>query len=470
MLHAGFGSPQERDGWGSKVAASPNSMSKSATVPPDPQADELCLRAFGSLQVAEFGRAESAARRALRRQERNAHGHALLAVALRGQGRFGEAEEHARKALEIEPGRPAFQFVLGLCLWSGGDPAEARRLFEEAIRQCPERSDMIMDFAGFMLHQRQFEEALDLARRAQELAPDHPKLRLLVLCAAEGVWRPEVDALAFRPPIPLPEDRVETYLRLGTDHMNANYFDLALDEFSRALDRDPASTQAQSLYATAFVMRRNGFFAWAHGFRLGASRPLSLLMWLVPLLGMAGGAWFVHQRGMTTPAMALGAAAALYLLGSLYVFVAGGRRLSPADFQTIVSSRNLTPQGRRKAAEKQVDEVEDLAGRRGRRRSAADTAVQVAPRQSGTGEDVTRIRGQLENRSRSLWNYSTAFFGLASVTGIVLIGAVLLKNTPGQLVTADILLAEKVAGAFTLFFGGVAIWFRMKAREMTARI
>lgn len=444
-------------------------MKQSASVPSDPQADELCLRAFGNLQVAEFGRAESAARRALRRQEQNANGHALLAVALRGQGRFGEAEEHARKALEIAPGRPAFQFVLGLCLWSGGEPAEARRLFEEAIRQCPERSDMIMDFAGFLLHQRQFDEALDLARRAQELAPDHPKLRLLILCAAEGVWRPEVDALAFRPPIPLPEDRPETYVRLGLDHMHASYFDLALDEFSRALDREPAHQEAQSLYATAFMMRRDAFFAWAHGVRRGATRPLSLLMWLVPLLLLGGGGWVLHQRGWATTAMVLGGAAAVYLLGSLYVVSAGGRRLTPADFATIITSRNLTPQGRRRSAEKQVDEVEDLGGRRSRRgRNAQDAAAQ-APRQSGTGEDVSRLRGQLENRSRSLWNYSAAFFGLATTTGIVLIGAVLRKNTPGMLVTAEVLLAEKVAAGFTVFFAIVAIWFRMKAREMNAR-
>lgn len=443
-------------------------MKKIPTATSDPQADELCLRAFGSLQVAEFGRAEADARRALRRHEQNANGHALLAVALRGQGRFGEAEEHARKALELEPGRPAFQFVLGLCLWSGGDPAEARRLFEEAIRQCPERSDMIMDFAGFVLHQRQFEEALDLAHRAQELAPDHPKLRLLILCAAEGVWRPEVDALAFRPPIPLPEDRPETYLRLGKDHLNASYFDLALDEFSRALDLDPEHEQAKAHYASAFQMRRDGLYAWAHGFRRGLARPLMVLLWLLPMLLAGGGGWLLYRGSWPMVAAGVAAAGLLYLLGSLYLIALGGRRLSASDFHIIITSRNLTPQGRRRSAEKAVQEVEDT-GRRSRRGRPADLASQ-APTQSGTGADVSRIRGQLESSGRSLWNYSSIFFGLATITGLVLIAAVARKNSPGVAVTEGVLLAEKVAGGLTFLFAAAAIWFRMKAREMAGRV
>ena len=128
------------------------------------------------------------------------------ALALRAGGLFGEAEKHARRALELAPGQPDLLFILGLCLWSAGAPEEARTLFEEAVQKAPERSDLVMDYAGFLIYQRQFQDALALAEKARALAPNHPKPIVLETCAREGNWHSEVDALAFRAPS-LPEGR-----------------------------------------------------------------------------------------------------------------------------------------------------------------------------------------------------------------------------------------------------------------------
>lgn len=447
-------------------------MKESPAPRQDARTGQFCLQAFGHLQVAEYARAERAGRRAVHRQEDNWRAHALLSLALRGLGRFGEAEKHARRALEISPGKPNLLFVLGLCLWSAGEPLEARKLFEEALQKSPERSDMLMDYAGFLLHQRQFDQALAMAEKARALAPEHPKLPLLLSCATEGVWRPEVDAPAFRPPIPLPEDRPETFVRLGTAHMDSGYFDLALDEFSRALDLDEDHEEARSLYATTFYMRKSGFYAWARSWRRGLARPHVLLLGLLPLLLLGGGGWFLYSRGSMLFAGLAGAAAALYVLSAFYLLVVGSRRLSGQDFLTIVQSRNLTIQGRRKHAEKMVDELDELRGRRERRRGdrATDAAAARIPRQIGTGEDVTRVRRQLEDRSRSFWHYSNTFFGLSVLSLLVLAWTVLRKNTFGLLVTDEVLLAERIAAASTVVFAAGAFWFRTKAREMSERL
>lgn len=441
----------------------------------DPRSDQLSLRAFAALQVADHESAEECARLLVNRQPSNANGLALLALALRGRGRFGEAEESARKALEIDPGSPDLEFVLGLCVWNAGDPAEARKRFESALEKRPDRSDMLMEYSAFLLHQRQFEQALEQARKARDLAPDHPKLPLLLSCAEQGLWRPEVDMMAFRPPLPLPEDSPETFVRLGASHMDAGYFDLALDEFSRALDLDVDHQQARALYATTFYMRKNGFFAWARNWRRSLKKPLNLILWTLPAVLLFGGGYALYQGKLVTLAAVSGGAGLAYLSFLLYTFARGGLMLSSDQFGQIVQYRNLTPQGRQKQAAQAVDELDEVRdARRGRRRrgEAGDWARSPAhvPQNTGTGGDPSLVRRQLEDRSRTLWNYSNSFFGLFVVAGLVLIWTVIRKNTPGMLVTEEVRVVERISAGVTTACVVAALWFRMKARELTTRL
>lgn len=435
--------------------------------------DDLCVQAFGYLQMADFHRAEAVARKAVHLHPDQARAQGLLALALRGLGRVGEAEESARKALELAPDRADMQFTLGLCLWSAGDPDEARRLFEQALARSPDRSDMRMDYAGFLLHQQLFDEARLEAEKVRDLAPDHPKLPLLLACADEQGWRPEIDVLAFRPPLPLPEDRPETYLRLGLAQVDVGNFDLALEEFSRALDLDPEHDEARVLYVTSFLMRKNSYYCWARNWRRGLSRPRVLFLSLLPLLVLGGSGGYFAFVGADTLGAFCASMALMYLLYAVHLLLRVSQPLTIRDFETLVHSRNLTAQGRRKTSDqmaKQIDEVEAVPERGRRGAAAADRASTVIPRQTGTGQDVTRVRRQLEERSRTLGSYSNSFFTLCMVSLLALAWAVVRKNTPGLLVTDMVLLAERASGALTIVFAAGAIYFRTRAREMQSRL
>ncbi len=442
-------------------------MKKKTDDKTDARAKDLCLRAFVHLQVASPAPAEGLARRAVRLQEHNPQPHALLALALRGMGRFGEAEKHARQALELAPGQPDYLFTLGLCLWSAGDPREAQSLFEQALAKAPERSDMQMDFAGFLIHQQQFDEALDRARKAHALAPDHPKPKVLEECARDQVWRAGVDDLAFRPPLPLAEDDPQTFVRLGAALIDSGYQDLALSEFSRALDLDPDQQQAQALYATAFVMRKNANYAWFRSWRTRLGRPGILVLTLLPLVlaGLAAGVLYARQEIL--PA-ALGAGVGLlYLLGTAYLLLMRGRPLSPEDFQTLVQSRNLTPQGRHKRTDRVLDELDQV-------RSSHQVAQQLGsdaaiPSQTGSGEDQRRLRRHLEDRSGVLRNYSNALFSVALLALVVLTWTVIRMKTTGVLITPALILTERLSSGLALLLVAGAFAFRAKARRVNER-
>lgn len=431
--------------------------------------DSLCLEAFAHLQVANSRRAAKAARRALKLKEDHPQGQALLAMALRSGGLFGEAERHARRALELAPGQPDLLFILGLCLWSAGDPEEARTLFEEALQKAPERADMVMDFAGFLIYQRQFPEALALAEKARSLAPQHPKPVVLETCARQESWHPDADALSFRAPVPLPEGQAGTFVRVGETLVQFGYCDLALGEFSRALDLDPAFEEAQTLYATAFLMRKNSNYSWFRGWRSRLGRPLVLALTLLPLLGLGTLAWFFHvqMEGLLSGICAgLGLA---YFLGTAFTLGVYARRLTPRDFQTLVQSRNLTPQGRQKQSGKSAETPAPDRSRGFSDMQPAAPSVQAIPRDTGGAEDAGRLRRHLEDQGALLRNYSNSLFTLAILALVVLAWTVLRKNTPGVLITPPLLFAEKASAAFTVALVAGALWFRARARRLTER-
>ncbi len=446
-------------------------MKKTATDKREARTNDLCLRAFVHLQVANPAQAEVAARRAVKVHEQNPQPHALLALALRGQGRFSEAEKHARRALELAPGQPDCLFTLGLCLWSAGDPKEAQTVFEEALGKSPERSDMLMDYAGFLIHQHQFDEAMALAEKARSLAPDHPKPPVLEDCARDQLWRLEVDDLAFRPPIPLPADDPQTYVRLGSALIDGGYHDLALGEFSRALDLDPNLQRAQSLYATAFLMRKNANYAWFRSWRTRLGRPGVLFFTLLPLLLAGAGSWLLYTRDLVIPAALCAGAGLVYLLATAFLLQRNGQPLSPADFQTLVQSRNLTPQGRHKRTDRVLDELDQVRGsvHGSVQASPLLSSAAVIPGETGSGEDLRRLRRHLEDRSGLLKGYSNALFGVALLALVVLTWTAIRMKTPGVLITPALIMTEQISSGLAILLVGGAFWFRTKARRVSER-
>ncbi len=105
---------------------------------------------------------------------------ALRGYALKLVGRTGQAEEAARRSLEIEPDHPLGGFVLGTLLVARGDAEGAVALLRRVVDREPDNPALYLELAGALIDLGDYgdaQKALDLAVQA---APESPELRLAV--------------------------------------------------------------------------------------------------------------------------------------------------------------------------------------------------------------------------------------------------------------------------------------------------
>jgi len=187
---------------------------------------------------------------------------------------------------------------------------------------------------------------------------------------------------------------------------------------------------------------------------------------LLPLLGLGGGAWILYDQKDLLLAGICAGLGLVYLLGVAFTLGFYARRLTPRDFQTLVQSRNLTPQGRQKATAKGKEAVTPIRSRGFSDMQPAAPSSEAIPQETLGGESPARLRRHLEDQGALLRNYSNSLFALAVLALMVLTWIVLRKNTPGVLLTPPLLIAEKISAAFTFVLACGALWFRAKARRV----
>ena len=94
-------------------------------------------------------------------------------------GRPQEAIQVLRQAQALDPGFPMLQNNLGyLLLEHGGDLAEASRLIEAAMKQDPKNGSTVDSWGWVLYRQGQLKEAEAALRKATELTPLSPEIRM----------------------------------------------------------------------------------------------------------------------------------------------------------------------------------------------------------------------------------------------------------------------------------------------------
>jgi tetratricopeptide (TPR) repeat protein len=101
----------------------------------------------------------------------------LMAVDLLGfvyffQGKFSDAEQCCRRALEVKPNHPYALKGLGLCLARQGQVHEGIIFLERAITMSPTWLDPYWDLGVVLFDSGQFEKALEVLVRGQAALPD----------------------------------------------------------------------------------------------------------------------------------------------------------------------------------------------------------------------------------------------------------------------------------------------------------
>lgn len=128
------------------------------------------------INLGVFNDDEEMLRKALNLAPDNAEAHANYANLLYKQKRTLEALEEYRKAVILRPDMPELSNNLGLILKDNGDYAQALDLFLDAYLKAPEKTDFSVNLAEtlVLLHQKNPEQALDIAQNWHKVAPENP--------------------------------------------------------------------------------------------------------------------------------------------------------------------------------------------------------------------------------------------------------------------------------------------------------
>jgi tetratricopeptide (TPR) repeat protein len=124
------------------------------------------------LKQGDVASGEREIRAALAQNARLRHAHFNLALAAEQHGDASLAIAEYKQEIELFPGSYMAQFNLGKMYEKLGNPAEQRRAWRASIESNPDFAEGHLFLAKLMFDQGDRAEAVKLARRGIELAPE----------------------------------------------------------------------------------------------------------------------------------------------------------------------------------------------------------------------------------------------------------------------------------------------------------
>jgi tetratricopeptide (TPR) repeat protein len=163
--------------------------------------------------------------------------HYLYALLRIGRGERREAEEHLRRATELEPSFALYWFRLAENRFLlGGDPTEA---LDKAQSLEPEEPWSHNLRGQLLLKQGRPEQALECFRRALARLPDEADLYRNAVAALLAIGRPAEAVELAGQGLQRAGERAELYTARANSRAALREFAAALDDYERALELDP---------------------------------------------------------------------------------------------------------------------------------------------------------------------------------------------------------------------------------------
>jgi Flp pilus assembly protein TadD len=189
---------------------------------------------------------EALYRHALRKTPRDPWVHYELANVLRDTGRFAQAIDSYRAALELDPGHAPTRNNLGVLLADEGNLAEAIREYREALRAEPDLADAHFNLGNALRATARLNEATAHYRRALRLEPTFAEAHNNLGEVFASERNVEQAIVHFREALRLRPESADAHSNLGAALGLQGKFDEALSHFREALRIEPDHARARA--------------------------------------------------------------------------------------------------------------------------------------------------------------------------------------------------------------------------------
>jgi len=209
------------------------------------------IQIFNSLGIAflnkgKFEEAADAHRRAVETNPRMAMNYVYLGTALERGGKLDEAESALKQALSLNPRDAPAHELLGRLAMSRGQTAEALGEFRKAAEIEPENPYLHVALGRALLKQKQYAEAIASLDAALRLHPRSPDAHYSMGKALMATGRLSDAESRFRKTLDLKPDYAVAHNDLGVIFARTGRFHLAVAHFREALKINPSDLPAQA--------------------------------------------------------------------------------------------------------------------------------------------------------------------------------------------------------------------------------
>jgi tetratricopeptide (TPR) repeat protein len=211
------------------------------------------LAVCASVQASYWRSSESLWTHTLSCTHGNYLAHNSLGTALASRGRFAEAIDHYRKALQIKPDYTPAHCNLGTALLAQGRSAEAIEEFQTALKIDPECAAAHNGLGGALAVRGQSAAAIRHYRKAIQTKPDYTEAyyNLAFLLAAQGLSAEAIQY--YQQAIRLKPDDASAHYNVGVLLALQGRLQEAVEEYRKAIQIKPDYADAYGNLANVLV-------------------------------------------------------------------------------------------------------------------------------------------------------------------------------------------------------------------------
>ena len=207
-------------------------------------------------QIHWWKDSETLFRHAIATTKNNALAHNNLGVALEAEGRFSEAANEYKKALDLWPDFAQYHFNLGGALNRQGHADEAISQYLEAIKDDSNYAVAYADLGRALNKEGRVDEAMVQFQKALRINPNDPGTRCILGSSLDKLGRFDEAISQYQQALKHAPDFADAHGNLGVTLGHKGLLDAAVRELQVAVELDPGSEDIR--YNLGNALLRNG--------------------------------------------------------------------------------------------------------------------------------------------------------------------------------------------------------------------